>query len=116
MRWLLFRGEEKMRLAEILFGSQYGYRPGDYEVYSSIEIADNLDGRYSVWGNLESLPDDSELLQDTRRDTKKLLPKLAELASEIREEQPSGEAEEPWEDPNDKADEEFYDLYREGRI
>ena len=49
-----------------------------------MEIVVQDDGRYSVWGNLR---DDSELLQDTRRDPERRVKQLLALVDEIAEEE-----------------------------
>lgn len=49
--------------------------------YSELELVLQDDGRFSLWGNL---PQDSHLLQDTRKDPRGLVKEAALLADEIR--------------------------------
>ncbi|WP_195984034.1 hypothetical protein [Clostridium sp. D33t1_170424_F3] len=83
MKRLFFRGEKRVAAARILFGEEEDFCPHTYEKYTELEVVIQEDGRYSVWGNL---PDDADLLQDTRRDAQNRTAKLEPLANACAEE------------------------------
>lgn len=49
-----------------LFGGQKDFDPRRYETYEELEVVQQDDGRFSVWGNFA---EDTDLLRDTRKDT-----------------------------------------------
>ena len=69
-----------MKAAELLFSSKEDFSPEKYRKYNELEIVVQEDGRYSVWGNFQ---DDSDLLQDTRKDPDNRVKQLLALADEI---------------------------------
>lgn len=84
MKRLFFRGEKRVAAARILFGEEEDFLPHAYEKYTELEVVVQDDGRYSVWGNL---PDDADLLQDTRRDFQNKTVNLEALADVCAEEE-----------------------------
>ena len=84
MKRYFYREAAKVQAAVALFGRQEQFDPDNYRKYQELEVVQQDDGRFSVWGNL---PDDSELLQDTRRDSERLIPSIQSLANEVREEE-----------------------------
>lgn len=84
MKRYFYRDAAKTQAAVALFGRQEQFNPADYQKYLELEVVQQDDGRFSVWGNF---PDDSDLLQDTRRDPERLIPSICNLADEVREEE-----------------------------
>lgn len=84
MKRYFYRDAAKTQAAVALFGRQEKFNLADYQKYQELEVVQQDDGRFSVWGNF---PDDSDLLQDTRRDPELLIPSIRNLADEVREEE-----------------------------
>ena len=63
-----------------LFGGQKDFDPRHYEMYEELEVVQQDDGRFSVWGNFT---EDTDLLRDTRKDTQGLFAAVAALADEV---------------------------------
>ena len=84
MERMWIRGVNRLKAAELLFSAIEGFSVDTYRKYDELEIVVQDDGRYSVWGNLR---DDSELLQDTRRDPERRVKQLLALVDEIVEEE-----------------------------
>ena len=84
MERIWIRGVNRLKAAEMLFSSKEGFSVDTYRKYDELEIVVQDDGRYSVWGNFR---DDSDLLQDTRRDPENCVRKILVLADEISTEE-----------------------------
>lgn len=91
-----FRHDGAEQAAEILFGGNKDFDPESFAKYYELELVLQADGRYSVWGNFD---EDSELIQDTRKDPQGLVRQASFLAEEVWDDE-----EEP-EDPADWPDE-----------
>ena len=82
MKRVFFYGDKAIRAATDLLGSQENFNPLDYAKYSELEVALQEDGRFSVWGNL---PNDADLLQDTKKDRDHAMQSVLAYADEIIE-------------------------------
>ena len=80
MERIWIRGVNQLKAAELLFSYKENFSPEEYRKYKELEIVVQEDGRYSVWGNFH---DDSDLLQDTRKDPDNRVKQLLALADEI---------------------------------
>lgn len=84
MKRYYFGGGKVIVAARELFGWREDYRDEMYARYTSLEIALQPDGRFSVWGNLGE--EDADLLRDTRPDSQNLLARVLGMADEWAEE------------------------------
>ncbi len=80
MKRMFFYGEKQVKAIEKAFAHRKEGPPQFGDAYSELEIIAQEDGRFSVWGNHG---EDSDLLQDTRKDTEKILPELLLLADSV---------------------------------
>lgn len=76
----VFFREHKWDAVNGLFGGQKDFDPRRYETYEELEVVQQDDGRFSVWGNFA---EDTDLLRDTRKDTQGLFAAVAALADEV---------------------------------
>ena len=79
MKRYFFR-EHKWDAVNGLFGGQKDFDPRRYETSEELEVVQQDDGRFSVWGNFA---EDTDLLRDTRKDTQGLFAAVAALADEV---------------------------------
>ncbi len=88
-----FRGQKVSEAAKMLLGDRKDYAPEHYIHYEELEVVVQDDGRFSVWGNRG---EDSDLLQDTRKDYEGLIDRVKDHADEFWEdsEEPEENSEE----------------------
>lgn len=73
MKRIFFKGDSQREIIKLLFGNQEDFSWQKYAAYREIEVVVQEDGRYSVLGNLQ---EDSDLLQDTRKDKNNMVNSL----------------------------------------
>lgn len=84
MKRLFFGKEQIPAVATSLFGERDDFDLGKFMKYEELELVLQEDGRFSLWGNL---PDDTDLLRDTRKDSAGKVEQLAFLAQRVIEEE-----------------------------
>lgn len=80
MKRYFYRGAKVLTTAKALFAEKKEFRVEDYKKYQELELVVQDDGRFSVWGNYQ---EDSDLLQDTRKDPLGLIGKIIRQADEV---------------------------------
>ena len=80
MKRYFYRGAKVLETAKTLFAEKKEFRVEDYKKYQELELVVQDDGRFSVWGNYQ---EDSDLLQDTRKDPLGLIGKIIRQADEV---------------------------------
>ncbi len=78
-----FYRTHKEEAARGLFGWKEDFDLCAFDKYGELEVVLQDDGRYSVWGNFT---EDTDLLQDTRRDSGGLFAAVEGLADEVVQE------------------------------
>lgn len=81
MKRYFYRRNKVILVCRELFGGQEDYRESRYEKYDSLEIVEQEDGRFSVWGDLGE--EDADLLRDTKPDHSRALPRVIPLADDV---------------------------------
>lgn len=81
MKRYFYRKNKVTLVCRELFGGREDYKEGQYEKYEALEIVEQEDGRFSVWGDLGE--EDADLLRDTKPDHNHALLRVIPLADDV---------------------------------